>query len=264
MLPKALILMAAFTYLSALPTFSAVPKALSDERMDQLFQGYEGTFIVKDLDDQKSFEYHKSLLDQKVAPCSTFKITNSLIALDCGAIKKDDSKMKWDGTKHSIETWNQDQDLQSAVTNSCVWYFQNIAKKIGRKRMESYLKKLQYGNQDCSGELTTFWLGDGNTLTINANQQVEFLSKLFEDKLPVSKKAMSETRELIKLKEVNGSTLFGKTGTYRNSVTGWFVGAVKKKERTFIFATKISAKENASGPNARKITESVLTEIGLL
>lgn len=255
---------ATLVFLTAAPTFSAVPQKVDEGRMDELFRGYEATFMVTDLSDNKTFAYHENLLDQKAAPCSTFKITNSLIALDCGAIKKDDSKMKWDGTKHSIDSWNQDQDLQSAVKNSCVWYFQKVAKLIGRERMQNYLKKLHYGNEDCSGELTTFWLSDDNSLTITARQQVEFLTKLFENKLPVSPKAMAETRELIKLKDVNGSTLFGKTGTYTGSVTGWFVGAVVHGKKTFVFATKMSAKENASGPQTRKITEVLLTELGLL
>lgn len=249
---------------TATPAFSAIPSTLSDAQMTAEFKGYAGAFIIKDLSDGTVYRYNDSLLKEKYCPCSTFKIVNSLIALDSGVLKLNDSKIKWDGVKREIASHNQDQDLQSAVTNSAVWYFQRVAQMIGKDRMQTYLDKLKYGNQNMSSGLTTFWLGPNESLRVTPDDQITFLTGLFSDQLPVSKQAMSDVRQLIKLKTEGGNTLFGKTGTSSGAVFGWFVGAVKHDGKTYVFATNVRAKENAYGRNARKITESVLTKMGLL
>ena len=246
------------------PAFSAIPSSLTDAQLTEEFKGYSGAFEIKDLSDGTTFRYNDKLLKEKYWPLSTFKIPNALIALDSGVLKVNDSTMKWDGFKNELETWNKDQDMQSAMTNSVVWYYQRVAEKIGKERMQKYLHTLKYGNEDSSSDLTTFWLGPEGSLQTTADQQVDFLTGLFEDKLPVSKQSMSDVRKLIQLKTEGDNTLFGKTGTMRGNVFGWFVGSVKHANKTYVFATNIRAKDNASGRKARKITESILAKMGLL
>jgi beta-lactamase class D len=246
------------------PAFAAISSPLTDAQMSAEFKGYTGSIVIKDLSDGTTIRYNDELSQKRDNPNSTFKIVNSLIALDSGVLKVKDSTMKWDGKKREIETHNKDQDMQSAMTNSVVWYFQRVAEKIGKDRMQEYLHKLNYGNEDSSSGLTTFWLGNDGSLRVSADEQVDFLSRLFEDKLPVSKQSMSDVRQLIKLKTEGNNTLFGKTGTGPKAQFGWFVGAVKHGDKSYIFATKVRANENAYGRQARKITESILTKMGLL
>lgn len=246
------------------PAFTATPSTLSDTQIANEFKGYTGAFVLKDLSDGSTVRYNEKLLKERDNPCSTFKIVNALISLDSGVMKLDDSKMKWDGEKREIESHNQDQDMQSAMTNSVVWYFQKVAEKIGKDRMKEYLHTLKYGNEDISSGLTNFWLGKEGSLLISPHEQVDFLTQLFEDKLPVKKQSMSDVRQLIKLKTEDGNTLFGKTGTSSGAKFGWFVGAIKHGEKTYVFATNVRAKENAYGRNAKKITESLLNKMGLL
>ena len=246
------------------PALSATPSTLTNAQISNEFKGYTGAFILKDLSDGSTVRFNDKLLKERENPCSTFKIVNSLIALDSGVLKVKDSTMKWDGKKREIETHNKDQDLQSAMTNSVVWYFQRVAEKIGKERMEQYLHKLNYGNEDSSSGLTTFWLGNDGSLRVSPDEQVDFLTRLFEDKLPVSKQSMSDVRQLIKLKAEANNTLFGKTGTGPKAQFGWFVGAVRHGDKTYVFATNVRATENAYGRQARKITESILTKMGLL
>jgi hypothetical protein len=47
--------------------------------------------------------------------------------------------------------------------------FQEIARRLGADRERQYLRRLEYGNQDASGGLTTFWLG--RTLAISPDEQ---------------------------------------------------------------------------------------------
>jgi beta-lactamase class D len=246
------------------PAFAAISSQLTDAQMSDEFKGYSGSFEIKDLSDGTTFRYNDEILKKRDNPNSTFKIVNSLIALDSGVLKVKDSTMKWDGKKREIETHNKDQDMQSAMTNSCVWYFQRVAEKIGKERMQKYLHTLKYGNEDSSSGLTTFWLGNDGSLRVSPDEQVDFLARLFEDKLPVSKQSMSDVRQLIKLKTEGDNTLFGKTGTGPKAQFGWFVGAVKHADKTYVFATNVRANENAYGKQARKITESILSKMGLL
>ena len=246
------------------PALSATPSTITDAQISKEFKGYTGAFVLKDLSDGSIVKYNEKLLKERDNPCSTFKIVNSLIAIDSGVMKVDDSKMKWDGKKREIESHNQDQDMQSAMTNSVVWYFQKVAEKIGKERMQEYLHTLKYGNQDISSGLTNFWLGKGGSLLVSPYEQVDFLTQLFEDKLPVKKQSMSDVRQLIKLKTEGDNTLFGKTGTSTGAKFGWFVGAIKHRDKTYVFATNVRANENAYGRNAKKITESLLTKMGLL
>lgn len=246
------------------PALSATPSTLTEAQISREFKGYTGAFVVKDLSDGSIVKYNEKLLNERDNPCSTFKIVNSLIAIDSGVMKVSDSKMKWDGKKREIATHNQDQDMQSAMTNSVVWYFQKVAEKIGKDRMKEYLHTLKYGNEDISSGLTNFWLGKGGSLLVSPYEQVDFMERLFENKLPVKKESMSDVRQLIKLKTEGDNTLFGKTGTSSGAKFGWFVGAVKHKDKTYVFATNIRANENAYGFNAKKITESLLSKMGLL
>lgn len=246
------------------PALSATPSTLTNAQISNEFKGYTGAFILKDLSDGSTVRFNDKLLKERENPCSTFKIVNSLIAIDSGVMKVDDSTMKWDGKKREIDTHNQDQDMQSAMTNSVVWYFQKVAEKIGKERMQNYLHTLKYGNEDISSGLTNFWLGKGGSLLVSPVEQVDFLTQLFEDKLPVKKESMSDVRKLIKLKTEGNNTLFGKTGTSSGAKFGWFVGAVKHGDKTYVFATNVRANENAYGRNAKKITESLLTKMGLL
>ncbi len=65
--------------------------------------------------------------------------------------------------------------MQSAMTNSVVWYFQRVAEKIEKERMQKYLHTLKYGNEDSSSGLTTFWLGNDGSLRVSPDEQVDFL-----------------------------------------------------------------------------------------
>ena len=76
-------------------------------------------------------------------------------------------------------------DLKRAIQVSAVPVFQQIAREVGEVRMQKYLKKFSYGNQNISGGIDKFWL-EGQ-LRISAVNQVEFLESLYLNKLSASK-----------------------------------------------------------------------------
>src|SRR5260370_33562729 len=88
-----------------------------------------------------------------------FKIANSLIARETG-VDGDPEKdvFKWDGVKRSIEAWNQDHTMRSAIAASAVPVYQEIARRIGQERMQKYVDLFEYGNRNIGGGSRQFWL----------------------------------------------------------------------------------------------------------
>lgn len=229
-------------------------------------QGYEGCFLLADLEGKTVFRSGDAC-GERFAPCSTFKIPNSIIGLETGAIEAD-TVMKWDGKKKYLKVWEQDHDLASAIRNSVVWYYQEIARRVGAETMRTYLDRFDYGNQDMSGGLTRFWLD--SSLKISADEQIGFLVKLYNDRLPVSKESMATVREILHHSAGEGWQISGKTGSSGSQGVsdGWWVGYVRQGETERLFATRIRG-QGAWGPDARSLTlellanPSVARELGL-
>src|SRR5262245_49635082 len=77
---------------------------------------------------------------RRFAPCSTFKIPNSLIALETGEASDAAFPLAYD-PKRDGEQWGaraRDHDLRSALRYSVVWYYQELARRIGAARMQDY------------------------------------------------------------------------------------------------------------------------------
>ncbi|PKP19778.1 MAG: class D beta-lactamase, partial [Bacteroidetes bacterium HGW-Bacteroidetes-22] len=105
------------------------------------------TLVVTSLKSGKQYTYNETRAGQQFLPASTFKIPNTLISLQEKAISGLHDTIRWDGNKRFIKSWNHDQDLNSAFQISCVWFFQELATRVGQDAFLSYLKKMEYGNQ---------------------------------------------------------------------------------------------------------------------
>jgi len=149
-------------------------------------------------------------------PYSTFKLANSLIAVDAGVLDGPDAPMTWDkravpDEKKYLDAWRKEHTLRSAIKVSSVPHFRTLARTIGEARMKAGLAKLDYGNQNIGGGLDKFWLsGD---IRISAEQQLAFVDKLAHGKLAVSAKAQEVVREISTLETKGTRVLHGKTGS---------------------------------------------------
>ncbi|SNS72671.1 bla regulator protein blaR1/beta-lactamase class D [Anaerovirgula multivorans] len=223
--------------------------------LKDFFIDYKGCFIIYDENESRYSIYNESQVDERLSPCSTFKIPSALIGLETGVIEGKDYVYQWDGKTNWIDSWNKDHTLATAITNSVVWYFQRLAQNVGEDRMQKYLDKIDYGNNDISGGITKFWLG--SSLKVSAREQVEFLINLYHDKLPFDKENMKIVREIIILESTDGYVFSGKTGTADKGL-GWFVGTIKKGDDIYYFATNIIGENDTNGPKAKEITKEIL------
>ena len=235
--------------------------------LSEFFGGRDGCFVLYDEKADGFLRHNPKGCAERFSPCSTFKIANSLVALDTGVVSGPEFSLKWDGVTRVISPWNQDHTLRSAMSNSVLWFYQEVARRIGPERMTDYVRRLDYGNHDTSGGGTNFWLE--STLRISAEEQVAFLRRLWSDRLPASRHSQKTTRDLMELAhDDTGSTLFGKTGTGGDAKAdianlGWFVGCVTRGDRRVFFATRIAGGRDSSGRQARKISEAILEDLGL-
>ena len=160
--------------------------------------------------------------------------------------------------------WNHDHTLASATRESVVWYFQELAARIGPERMQEYIDKIGYGNKDISGGLTTFWLG--SSLQISALEQVDLLNKLYSGQLPFSAANTAILQKNITLSEDGGTKLMGKTGSALVTKSGFQGGSSAVSTRTAgtMSSPRTSKPRSANGGKAREITKSILKEMGIL
>lgn len=212
------------------------------------FGKYDGSAIILDLNSSEKTVFG-TRADERLSPCSTFKILNSMIALDSGVVKDEDEAIKWDGIKREYPAWNQDHTMRSAIAVSAVWFYQELASRIGEQRMKEYVSRVKYGNADTSNTLTDFWLGNGS-LKISLNEQVDFLSRLMRNDLDFPQYVMDTVKDIITLEKNDTYRLGGKTGSCGGA--GWFVGFVQNHDKTTVFAFNIKG-EGANGVEAKKI-----------
>ena len=196
-------------------------------------------------------------------PASTFKIINSLIALETGVIKDEHEIIKWDGKKRFVQDWNRDHNLRSAIKYSVVWFYQELARRIGEERMKRNINAVGYGNQDIGGGIDLFWL-NGN-IRITMEEQVEFLKRLHQNDLPFSTRTMDIVKDIMIQEQTKDYTLRAKTGWAARVEPniGWFVGYLERKDNVYFFANNIDIKNDEDAKFRKKITLQILENLNL-
>jgi beta-lactamase class D len=243
---------------------------LNENIVSKAFAGREGTLVIIDCSSEAISTFRPQVVEVRMAPCSTFKIWNTLIGLESGIISSPDQPFyQWDGEKRSISAWNRNLTLREAFQASCVPAFQNLARQIGSERMQSWLDRIEYGDRNTSAGIDVFWLPlkGRKTILISPTEQAQLVNKLITGKLPFSKTSLAILKDLMTLKKTDKGVLFGKTGSGTDErgtyVLGWFVGYVESKRKLYVFACTAQG-ENIMSKDARGIVENILEKQNLL
>lgn len=221
--------------------------------------GFKGTMIVSSLKTDKTYVYNKSRSKVKFSPASTFKIPSTLIALQEKVIKDKNTVIKWDGKDKGFGVWNQDHSVKSAFDVSCVWCYQELAKKITLKKFKKYIELMHYGNEKVGDNVTNFWLD--STLKISASGQIELLKKIYLDDLPFDKKNIELLKEVMLSNKTKKYEIYSKTGWALKSKIGWYVGYMKTKDDVLFFAMNMDMSKIKDARFRKIITMEVLKEI---
>ncbi len=286
-------LLLAFVFISSLivacqrnaPQTTNQPAAVEGENisarspdLSSFFKNTDGAFVLYDLKQNRYMRYNDARCRERFSPKSTFKIPNSLIGLETGVIRDADFVINWDRRKYPSEEWGrgypfehwaQDHTLRSAIKYSVLWYYRELASRVGERRMREYVRKLGYGNQNTGKRVDGFWLD--HSLRISADEQVEFLKKLYAEQLPVSRRSIEIVKDILVLEQTPTYRLSGKTGggskggTGEGKIIGWFIGYVEREGNVIFFALNIDGENYPAIRDKRAaLTKQILASQGYL
>jgi beta-lactamase class D len=192
----------------------------------------------------------------RVTPASTFKIAISLMGFDSGFLKDAHAPIlpyrpgypDWGG-----EAWRQPTDPSRWIKYSVVWFSQQVTQSLGMAQFAKYTKAFEFGNADVRGDsrhdgLTHAWID--SSLQISPREQIAFLTKVVNRKLPVSAHAYEMTDQITEFAVLpSGWDIHGKTGAGfpanpdgsddKAHSWGWFVGWASRNGKTLVFARLI-------------------------
>lgn len=191
----------------------------------------DACFIIRDNNHEAVAFYNKERCLERFSPASTFKIFNSLVALQIPIAPDEQMVIKWDSVVRRPE-WNQDLTMREAFKVSSVPYYQEIARRIGADYMKHYLDTADYGNKNTNGPIDEFWLND--SLQISADEQVGLLKRMYFYELPFTERAQRIVRSMMLQEDTHDYKLYYKTGwsapNGADKQTVWIVGFVERIE----------------------------------
>lgn len=253
-------------------TAQAVPAQSPDFEKPFSELGIEGSILIYDLKNQQTYQHDPPRNATPFFPGSTFKIFNALVALETGVIADDVAVLTWDGIPRGLDpqtpiaAWNQDTNLRQAFKNSTVWFYQVLARKAGHDRMQQFINQVGYGNRQIGTPeaIDRFWLE--GPLKITAEQQIEFLQRLYQGELPFSARSINLVKDIMVLEQTPSYTLRGKTGwtTSATPQNGWLVGYLAQNDNAYFFATNMDMRSPDDAPLRMEVTRRCLQELGLL
>ncbi len=242
-------------------SYSFHPEHVNQLDLSSYFHGYKGSFVLYAVNSNQYYIYNQEEASTRIPPDSTYKIYSALCALEHGIITPDSTYIKWNKTPYPFEAWNEDQTLDTAMNHSVNWYFKALDEKNGISALKDCMMRLEYGNQDLSGGLGSYWLE--SSLKISPAEQVELLTRLSQGTLPFKPDHIKAVEDSIYLSASQGVSLYGKTGTGTidgQNINGWFIGFAKSSGETYVFSANIHNNSSANGRTAAAITLDILND----
>ncbi|RZT30788.1 OXA-1206 family carbapenem-hydrolyzing class D beta-lactamase [Cupriavidus agavae] len=237
--------------------------------------GTDGTMVIHNVREQRTLVYNPKRAATAYSPASTFKIFNTLIGLETGAVADvDHDKLPWDG-----KVWmhhgkpilpavcNGDVALRAALPNSCVPAYQALARRVGTVQYRKYLTAAHFGNADVEGPVDRFWLN--GHLKITALQQVAFLRDAAAHQVPlISARSFEALDDILTIEKTADYTLRAKTGWDASgdakADVGWWVGWVTRGADTWVFALNLDMPRPELGARRQEIARAMLRQVGAL
>jgi len=232
----------------------------------------EGCFALMDNASGK-FTVHNlgRYRDSSYLPASTFKILNSLIGLQTGKISSDSMVIKWDGVERRVAEWNKDLNMYEAFRVSSVYYYQEVARRIGKDTMQLWLDSLKYGAKTDTGKVVitsaidSFWLD--NSLKITPDQQLGLVKRLYFDQLPFFKSYQEMVKRAMLFENNSNYRLGYKTGwgfKENGNAIGWVVGWVEENNHPYFFVLNIESpdKDFDMWTIRMKMLKDILKQLG--
>ncbi|MCI3205185.1 MULTISPECIES: OXA-62 family carbapenem-hydrolyzing class D beta-lactamase [Pandoraea] len=227
-------------------------------------ENVKGTIVVLDGKTQTYQAFDAARAERRVSPASTYKIFNSLLALESGALDNEREMIPWDGKPRRVKAWSAVMDLRTAFRVSCLPCYQVVSHRIPREYALAKLAAVGYGNHTIGRAADAYWIDD--SLQISAREQVDFLQRLARGTLPFSARTQDIVRQ-ISIVEANADyVLHGKTGWFvdKKPDIGWWVGWLERDGNLTMIAMNIDMGGDADAPKRARIVRNVLKDMKLI
>lgn len=202
-----------------------------------LFDNGQGHFTVFDIG---------RFSDSTYLPASTYKIVNSLIGLETGVVRDENSTMPWDSVSRGRSECEKELKMLDAFKLSCVPWYQQLARQIGASSMQHYLDTLGYGSKNgrfrINENLDMFWLN--NSVKVTADEQLGLVKKLYFHQLPFQKRTQEIVQKMMLMEDNANYKLSYKTGWGHNEQghsIGWVIGWVEENQHPYFFALQLES-----------------------
>lgn len=235
--------------------------------------GLSGSITVYDYQQKKWLSNDLEDSNHPTLPASTFKIVNTLIALETQVIQDENEIIPWIDDYDTVKYGHRpniyhSMSMQEAFKLSAGWAYVELAKRIGKARYHSYLSQIGYGNVDLSLKEPDFW--NFGPFAISPANQIKVLIDIYEESLPFSPRSYQVLKKIMIEEESNDYIIRAKTGWTRDGGqdTGWWVGYLEKGQEVYFFATRLIKDRSVPNPNfgrcRKDITKRVLKQMGIL
>jgi beta-lactamase class D len=216
--------------------------------------------------------YKEGNIGKQEPPCCSFNFAIALAAYNERVmLDAENPEIPFEAGKHLnyAQKWRQSHNPTTWISNSCLWYSQEIIGMLDMDKFRRYVDMFGYGNKDLTGmrgePLKNAWL---TTLKISAEEKVAFLENLINSRFKeISSHAYDMIRKIflvdVESPDLNlpkglelpeGWKLYGKTGASnaRNPdgsdnlevAGGWFSGWLEHSDgRTITFAHYAESKD---------------------
>ncbi|HXD76633.1 MAG TPA: penicillin-binding transpeptidase domain-containing protein [Puia sp.] len=220
--------------------------------------------------------------DSLYPPGATFDILQSLIAVQTGVLKDENSllppaNMPGSGVgvriagrpdtgskAHPALTLKEGFQDSSAFARD---EFRELAGQIGRDTLKRWIDSLQYGNKKM-GETADLDFWQDGTLRINADQQLGLLKKLYFNQVP---SFFNRTQEIVRgiFATENKSSFrlsykLAQTGMTNGHEVGWVMGWIEENKHPYFFVVNLESADPAKDlrRTGLDITRKILQKLG--
>lgn len=243
----------------------------TDDSLKKYFDEHQvdGTFAMLDNGTNEFKVYNLTRFrDSSYLPASTFKIINSLIGLQTGKIINDSMIINWDGIDRGRSECNRDMNMYDAFRISCPPWYMELARRIGKDTMQTWLDSLGYGKKE-SGQfkiqenLDTFWLD--NSVKLTPDEQLGLVKKLYFNQLPFHRVNQEIVKNAMLFENNANYKLSYKTGwgtTENGNQLGWIIGWIEENRHPYFFVMNIESPDKSIDmPGIRiKMLKDILTQ----
>lgn len=241
----------------ATPSAAASSRTVVRDDLQSVFQreGTKGTLVLYDVQAKRYTYVDLCRGRERAIPASTFKIVNTLIALETGAVSSVDEVLPYGGKPQPFPEWERDMSMREAIKMSNVAIYQEVARRVGLERMTREVDRLGYGNERVGPVVDRFWL-DG-PLEISPEEQVRFLARVAQNTVPNGH--VAELRDILQVEP----GLYAKTGWQFEQKFGWWVGWYEKDGRLWTFALQMDLPTDAHAAKRVPIAKELMRTLGV-